>query len=143
MPLAVSQFRNRFTEAEKQAIYAAAASSIAIRVWLDDLAAVTVVLDPADPTIVLAGVQLDNPRTIAGVQGLEAAGLIAAGRAAEILELPAAEFPPVGGYTLGQMITLKEPFGLSYPGEHEIIGFGPECVTLAIGQFALVHVEAA
>jgi len=66
------QFRNRFTQAEKVAIYTAAEQVIAIKVWLDDL-------------MVVEFVDLTAPETIAGVQGLEQAGLLAAGRAHEIL----------------------------------------------------------
>jgi hypothetical protein len=68
----VLAFRSRFTEAEKRAIYSARTNSIDIQIWLDDLAA-------ADE------VRSDDPRMIAGVQGLEAAGLLTAGRASEIM----------------------------------------------------------
>lgn len=135
MPLTITQFRDRFTLDEKRAIYAAAASVADVRIWLDDLAAVTVVLDPADQSRVLSGVDLADPRTVAGVQGLEAAGLLVAGRAAEILELPADEYPPVGGFTLGQMVRLLPPWSSSWPGEYPITGFGPSCVVLEMGQF--------
>lgn len=66
------EFRNRMTLAEKEAIYTAALTSARLRVFLDDLAAVQ--------TMDMAAAQ-----TIAGVQSLEDAGLIAPGRAAEIL----------------------------------------------------------
>lgn len=65
-------FRNRFTDAEKLAIYTAAESSAQIRVWLDDLAAAEFI-------------DLDYPATVAGVQALEVAGLIGSGRAAEVV----------------------------------------------------------
>lgn len=68
----VLAFRSRFTEDEKRAIYSARANSIDIQIWLDDLAAAE-------------DVRSDDPRMIAGVQGLEAAGLLAPGRAAEIM----------------------------------------------------------
>lgn len=68
----VLAFRSRFTEAEKRDIYSARANSIDIQIWLDDLAAAE-------------DVRSDDPRMIAGVQGLEAAGLLAPGRAAEIM----------------------------------------------------------
>lgn len=68
----VLAFRSRFTEDEKRAIYAARANSIDIQIWLDDLAAAS-------------DVRSDDPRMIAGVQGLEAAGLLTSGRAAEIM----------------------------------------------------------
>lgn len=140
--LTITQFRDRFTLAEKRAIYAAAASVPDVRIWLDDLAAVTVVLDPADPSRVLSGVDLEDARTVAGVQGLEAAGLIAAGRAAEILELPADQFPPVGGFAVGQLVRLVQPWATSWPSEYPVLGFGAGCVTLEIGQFVPELLEA-
>jgi len=65
-------FRNRFTDLEKLALYTAAESSVQLRVYLDDLAAAEFV-------------DLDYGATVAGVQALEVAGIIGAGRAAEIL----------------------------------------------------------
>jgi len=65
-------FRNRFSYAEKVAIYEAAASAAAVRVFLDDLRAAE-------------EIQLDDAATIEGVRALEKAGLLAAGRADEIL----------------------------------------------------------
>lgn len=70
--LSVLAFRSRFTDAEKIAIYTAAKTNVQVQIWLDDLMAAS-------------DVNLDDSRTIAGVQALEAAGLIGAGRAAEIL----------------------------------------------------------
>lgn len=70
--LSVLQFRSRFTDAEKVAIYTAAKTEVLVQIWLDDLMAAS-------------DVRTDDPRTIGGVQALEAAGLIAAGRASEIL----------------------------------------------------------
>lgn len=67
------EFLDRFTDTELAGILAAGAQSTAIQVWIKKLE--------------LAGeVDLDSPRTVAGVQALEAAGLVAAGRAAQILE---------------------------------------------------------
>lgn len=71
-------FRDRFTLDEKRAIYTAAQTSIDVQIWLDDLNAAT---PEADGT----AVDLDDSRTVAGVQALETAGFIAAGRAAQIL----------------------------------------------------------
>lgn len=68
------EYMNRFTDAELAGIYTAAKSFVAIEVWLAKFNAVKDDID------------LDDPRTVAGVQGLESAGLLAAGRAAEILE---------------------------------------------------------
>lgn len=65
-------FRRRFTQAERENIYAAASIQPAIQVFLDDI-------------MVAEFVDLDDPGLIGGVQQLEAAGLIATGRAAEIL----------------------------------------------------------
>lgn len=65
-------YMNRFTDAELASIYNAAKSSVAIEVWLEKFKLAT-------------EINLDDPRTIAGVQALEAAGMLTAGRAAEIL----------------------------------------------------------
>ena len=70
----VKGFRDRFTFAEKQAIYTAAKSVVDIQIFLDDLASVQDSI-----------VNLDDPATAAGLQAMEAAGLIGVGRAAEIL----------------------------------------------------------
>lgn len=72
------EYMNRFTDLELAAIYTAAKSIVAVEVWLAKFNATTP--DP-DGT----AVDLSDPRTIAGVQALEAAGLLEAGRAAEIL----------------------------------------------------------
>ncbi len=79
-------FRSRFTAPEKTAIEIASlddpsapmaqrAQAADIRVYLADLAAATYI----DP---------QHPETRAGVQALEAAGLIGAGRALQILDAP-------------------------------------------------------
>lgn len=79
-------FRNRFTLAEKAAIELAALDdpsatqsvrmrAAALRAYLADLAAVTFI-------------DLARPDTRAGVQSLEAGGLLAVGRALEILDTP-------------------------------------------------------
>lgn len=70
--LSVREFREQFTQAEKQAIYTAAKSSVDVEVWLDDLRSVSYV-------------DLDFPQTIASVRGLEDAELLGTGRADEIL----------------------------------------------------------
>jgi hypothetical protein len=66
------EYMNRFTDAELAGIYTAAKSVIQIEVWLDKFK-------------LAEEINLDDPATIAGVQALEAAGLLPAGRAAEIL----------------------------------------------------------
>lgn len=72
----ILEFRSKFTTAEKVAIYSAAQSNVLVKIWLDDLTSVQNNI-----------VNLEDQRTIEGVQGLEAAGLIGTGRAAEILEM--------------------------------------------------------
>lgn len=71
-PISKLAFMERFTDEELAAIYAAAKTDVRVEVWMDKLK--------------LAGeVDLNDPRTQAGVRALEALGLIAEGRAAEIL----------------------------------------------------------
>ena len=65
-------FRDRFTLAEKAAIYTAAKQNVLIQSWLDDLA-------------VASEVDLNNQSLAGGVHALEQAGLLAPNRAAEIL----------------------------------------------------------
>lgn len=72
VPLTKLEYMNRFTDAELEGIYTAAKSTIAIEIWLEKFKLAT-------------DINLEDARTIAGVQALEAAGLLAVGRAAEIL----------------------------------------------------------
>jgi hypothetical protein len=65
-------FRERFTTQEKVAIYTAAETNILIKVWLDDLNSAEYVT-------------LDHPPLVEGVNYLEQEGIIAEGRAGEIL----------------------------------------------------------
>ena len=84
--VSVLGFRRRFTPAEKAAIEWAAVDrpdqpeamrmqAAALRATLADQAAAQFI-------------HLDDPATVAGVQGLEALGIIAPGRALEILTAP-------------------------------------------------------
>ena len=66
------EFLNLFTDAELVGIYTAAKSSVPIEVFLEKFRAAT-------------QVDLTDARTIGGLHALEAAGLLAAGRAAVIL----------------------------------------------------------
>ena len=66
------EFRNKFTFAEKQAIYTAARSVVDVEIFLDDLMAAEYI-------------DVDSAETIGGVQALETATLIGTGRADEIL----------------------------------------------------------
>jgi hypothetical protein len=65
-------FRKRFTLTEKQSIYSAATSNPLIRCFLDDVTSAGII-------------DLTDPYTINDVQYIEAQGLIATGRAAQIL----------------------------------------------------------
>ena len=87
-------FLNRFTVDETAAILSASDSTPAIRVYLFKLQ-------------VAADIDLCNPDTIAGVQQLETAGLIAANRAAEILAV--------------KRVRILAPFNLQYPDIYPII----------------------
>lgn len=65
-------YMDRFTDAELAAIYTAAKTVVQVEIWLEKFKAT-------------AEVDLDDPRTVAGVQAMEVAGLLPPGRAAEIL----------------------------------------------------------
>jgi len=75
-------FRNRFTAAEKVAIELAALDSEETRVQAATIRAYMKDVDAA------TFIDLDRADTRAGVQLLEAVGLLAAGRAAEVLDAP-------------------------------------------------------
>ena len=66
------EFMGRFTDAELVGIYTAAKSSVPVEIWLDKFK-------------LASDVDRTDARTIAGLAGMESAGLLAAGRAAEIL----------------------------------------------------------
>lgn len=68
-------FRNRFTPAEKAALYTAAKENVQIQIYLDDVNSATFV-------------DLSRTDTREGVIALENAGLIGSGRALEILDSP-------------------------------------------------------
>jgi hypothetical protein len=70
-------YMNRFTDTELGTIYSVAKTNIGVEVWLAKFNAAT---PEADGT----SIDLDDPRTLGGLQALEAAGLIGAGRALEI-----------------------------------------------------------
>lgn len=65
-------FRNRFTLAEKTAIYTAAETQVLVRIWLDDLTNSEYV-------------NLSDPTTIAGVTALVSVGILTEARKNEIL----------------------------------------------------------
>ena len=68
----VLEFRDRLTPAEEIAITQAGMASAAVRVWLDRLSGAQ-------------EVNLDDPRTVAGLHAMAAAGLLTVERVMEIL----------------------------------------------------------
>lgn len=72
------QFVNRFTDAEFVGILAAAKVSPEIEAWYAKFQMATPEMDGTS-------IDLDDPRTVAGINAFEAVGLIGVGRAAEIL----------------------------------------------------------
>lgn len=66
------QYMNRFTDKELADIYGAAKVIVQVEIWLEKFK-------------LAAEINLDDPVTIGGLQAMEAAGLLAAGRAAEVL----------------------------------------------------------
>lgn len=73
-------FKRRFTTAEQVAIYTAAKTSVPVQVFI-------ALLDTAAACGVM--IHADDPDVIAGINAYEAAGLIATGRAAQILSADA------------------------------------------------------
>jgi hypothetical protein len=71
-------YMNRFTDDELAAIYTAAKTVVQVEIFLKKFEATSVEPDGTS-------IDLDDPRTVAGVQGLEYFQLIGAGRASEIL----------------------------------------------------------
>jgi hypothetical protein len=65
-------YMNRFTDAELVSIYTAAKTNVNVEIWLEKFK-------------LSAEINLDDPKTISGIQAIETLGLIAAGRATEIL----------------------------------------------------------
>lgn len=112
MGLTIVEFRNRFTQAEKIAIDLAAIDnpsapieqrmmSAGLRVYLADLAAVKDFVEVTDPL------------TMAGVQTLEAMGIIGPGRAAEILSPTGAPAEHAETFTL--------PADMAVPGTSLVV----------------------
>jgi hypothetical protein len=71
-------FINLFTDAEYETILAAAKQSVQVEAWVEKFRMTSV--DPDGGSI-----DMEDPRTIGGIQTLEAAGILGAGRAAQIL----------------------------------------------------------
>lgn len=65
------EYMERFTDIELAGIYTAAKTVVSIEIWLEKFKLAT-------------EINLDDPATIAGLQAMEAAGLLVPGRAMEI-----------------------------------------------------------
>lgn len=65
-------YMNRFTDAELAAIYTAARTDVNVEIWLEKFK-------------LASSINLDDPKTLLGLQALETLGLIATGRPVEIL----------------------------------------------------------
>lgn len=109
MILSKTQFLNRFTEAEKTAILVAGDQYPSVKLYLFELQ------NAAD-------VDICFPQTIEAVNGLETAGLIGSGRAAEILDVPTGDgkhnLKLVSGTTF-ICTRCSQPIGFSALGEGE------------------------
>lgn len=81
MLLTKQQFINRFTDTEMRAILTAAKASVDVDAWLFRFDNITPASDGT-------AIDLGEPGVIDGISQLEAAGLLAAGRGAEILSSP-------------------------------------------------------
>ncbi len=71
-------FINRFTDTEYEAILAAAKVSVQVEAWVKKFEMTSVEPDGGS-------IDITDPRTIAGINALEAAEIIGTGRAAQIL----------------------------------------------------------
>lgn len=130
MILSRLDFRNRFTTTEKVRIYQAAGIDLRVRIWLDDLA----VADDVDT---------EYAPTIEAVQALEAAGLLDEGRtAADILNAPPAS-GSLGGFSVGDVVTVKPPFSSAFPGEYRIEGVEAESLVVYGSSFSPDYLEHA
>jgi len=120
-------YRNRFTAAEKRAIKKA---SLGLNLLLTEDQWLSVAV-AQDDIMATAYVHLDRPETVAGTQALEALGLIATGRATEILS------PPVWSNEL--LPESRVIFGLpAVPTEIEMAANGGKGYS-TVGQFQADH----
>ena len=132
MRLTKQQFIDRLPEGVFTAILSAAKASVDVEAWLFRFNAAAT--DPDGTSIDLA-----DPRTITGVNGLVSAGLMSAEQGAAFLD----SYPAVGGFVAGQSVRILPPFDAALPGVYVIEGFGPDCIRVAGAEFAAQYVEAA
>jgi hypothetical protein len=128
---------NRFTDTELQTVYSAAKSSVAIEVWLAKFNAST-------PDTDGTSVDTTDTNTIGGIMALEAVGILAVGRANEILGIAGSPIE----VALGKFRVLP-PFYESFPGEYNVLqvidnGAGPQTYVLDqdAGGFSTTYLEA-
>lgn len=122
------EYMERFTDDELAAIYSAAKVNSSVEVWLKKFERST-------------EINLDDPRTVAGVQSLEGAGLIGEGRANEILGITGGG-SPIEGFAVGDLVRVFEPFTKGFPDVYPIEGFEGNALIIANGvSFATQFVE--
>ena len=120
-------YMDRFTEAELIGIYAAAEVYPEVKIWIKKFERAP-------------EVSLSDLRTIAGVQALEAAGLIGVGRANEILGITGGG-DPVGGFAIGDAVRITAPFNMSFPDEYTVEGFEGNAVIVSGVSFDPMYLE--
>lgn len=111
MRLTKQEFIDRLTPEEMGGMLSAAKVSVAVEAWLFRFNSVTPEQDGTS-------IDLNDPRTIAELQQMELAGLLAKGRAAEILS--DSVNAPGGlseheGIRRGDMVRALKPFDESFP----------------------------
>ena len=132
MRLSKQDFIDRLPAGVFVAILDAAKVSVEVEAWLFRFNAAAA---DADGT----SIDMADPRTIAGVNGLVAGGFMTTEQGAAFLD----SFPPIGGFAIGQPVRILPPFNAALPDVYEIEGFGLESVRVAGSEFALAYVEAA
>jgi hypothetical protein len=133
MRLTKQQFIDRLPDGVFVAILQAAKVSVDLEAWLFRFNAVTPETDGTS-------VDLTDPRTIAGVHALAAAGLMTSEQADAFLGASQS----IGGFTLGQMVRVKAPFDAAFPDVYAVTGFSESSVQIdGRADFAPDHLEAA
>lgn len=107
-------YMNRYTDAELAGIFTISKTNIAVEVWLKKFDAAR-------------DIDLNDPRTIAGVQAIEASGLLAAGRAAEILAIP--------------RVRILAPFDSQWPDTYAVVSVEGSTYRTEVGDFDAQYVE--
>lgn len=111
MRLTKQQFIDRFEPEEMAGILAITKTNVAVEAWLFRFNNLT---PDSDGT----SVDTKDPRTIAGLQSLENAGLLSTGRTQEILSEQVSVPGGIeehGGIASGSSVRVLAPFDVSYP----------------------------